>query len=257
MNKNKIKEKLNNNEPVIGIFQSFDSPELIELFGITGYDFLVLDTEHGTLSPGGSEHLIRAIQYANLTPFIRIPNFERSSVLKALDRGAMGILVPMVESKEDAEKIVSLAKYYPMGTRGLALSTRVANYGINIDPKKQIEMSNSETLVIIQIETEEAVKNLDEILQVEGVDMIFVGPSDLAQSLGYPGQNSNPEVQETINNIIEKSVKAGKYVGIFEGNVDATKKWIEKGVNFIACGAPAIIAKGMKSHIDSLGDQFK
>lgn len=236
--------------PIIGVFQSFDSPDLTEMFGYSGFEFIVFDAEHGNLYPGGCEHLIRAAECSNIVPLIRIPSFERADILKALDRGSMGILVPMVETKEDAEKIVSLAKYYPLGIRGLAVSTRAGGYGKTISQKEHLETSNSETLVLLQIETKKAVENLDEILKVDGVDVIFIGPSDLSQSLGFPGEINHPEVQKTMDIIIQKALAANKIVGIFEGSLNEVSKWMDKGIKLIACGAPGILGKAMTEYMN-------
>lgn len=250
MKKNLIKQKIEE-DPTIGVFHSFDSPDLTEMFGYSGFEFIVLDAEHGNLYPGGCEHLIRAAECSNMTPFVRIPSFERADILKALDRGAMGVLVPMVETKKEAEKIVSLAKYYPLGKRGLAVATRAGGYGKTTTLKAHLATSNSETMVLLQIETKKAVENLEEILTVDGVDLIFIGPSDLSQSLGLPGEISHPQVQKTIEYIIEKTLASGKQVGIFEGNLDAVGKWIDKGIKLIACGAPGIIGKAMTEYIEA------
>jgi 4-hydroxy-2-oxoheptanedioate aldolase len=149
-----------------------------------------------------------------------------------MDRGAMGVQVPHVNSAEDARRAVEAVKYHPQGIRGLAAGSRPANYGFGISMSDYVSEANKETLVCVQLEEAEAIQNVDEILQVEGVDVFFVGPSDLSQSLGYPGRSDVPEVREVINSTFAKIASAGKVSGS-AGNAGATKDYIDRGVQYL------------------------
>ena len=245
MRQNSLREKLNNDEVVIGVFQGFESPNLTEMFGYAEFDFIVFDNEHGNMSPFACENSIRAAECGHMVPIIRIPDCTRENVLKSLDRGAMGIIVPMISTREQAENVVRLSRYYPEGKRGLALSTRAGGYGKLHSVNEHIRIANNENLVIVQIETAESLENLDEILSVEGIDIFFVGPSDLSQSLGIPGQTDDPSLIENVKKALNRIAESGKTAGIFAANTDDAKMWIGSGARFVAFGAPALLYKGM------------
>ncbi|WP_130861601.1 HpcH/HpaI aldolase family protein [Bacilliculturomica massiliensis] len=257
MKKNEVKERLMRGETVLGAFQGYDAPEITEILGYAGFDFVVLDAEHGGLYPGLLEGQIRAAECGDTAAFVRVPSFQRQDILKALDRGASGILVPMVNTRADAEQVISHALYTPKGNRGLTFSSRAAHYNVRVDQELHLRSSNDELLIMVQIETMEAVENLDEILAVEDVDLVFIGPSDLSQSMGMPGQTGNPEVQKTIRLIIEKAHKAGKKTGIFTSTVEATKKWMDEGVQLILAGSQGIIAKALSNYVDDVRESVK
>ena len=250
MRKNITKEKLADGKTVLGAFQSYDSEELTEILGYAGFDYVVIDTEHGGLYPGLLEGQMRAAECGGLTPIIRVPSFQRQDILKALDRGAAGLLVPMVNCKEDAEQIVNWARYTPEGNRGLTFSSRAAKYNVRTDKAMHLSSSNREILLIAQIETREAIKNLDQILTVDGIDMIFIGPSDLSQSFGVPGDTKNEEVVKAIEEIIDTVKPTGKPIGIFCGSIEDSKFWREKGVQMFLVGSQGLIAKAFVDYVD-------
>lgn len=258
MEKNLLKEKILEGKPILGAFLGFNSPNLVEIFGYTGFDFIILDREHGSMSISESENMIRAAETAGIVPIIRVPSNERTNILKALDIGSFGVQIPMVNTKEDAEKAVSFAKYSAkMNSRGLTFSTRAASYGVGVNKDLHMQTSNDESLVIVQIETQDAINNLDGILEVDGVDFVFIGPSDLSQSLNLPGQVNHPLVQKTMEEAIGKIVAANKVPGLFIGDPKEAKKWIDLGVKYIACGGPALISGGMKNFVSTFLEQLQ
>ncbi len=239
--KNMIREKIQE-EAALGVFQGFNSSSMVEIVGYAGLDFIVFDSEHGYMSPETMENMVRAAECSNITPLIRVPQNERQYILRALDIGAMGIHVPMINTREDAEKAVYHGKYYPRGGRGLAFSTRSAGYGIGINKRQYLEKSNRETMIIVHLETRTAMDNLPQILEVEDIDVLFIGPTDLAQSLGYYGDPNHGEVQEMISGAINLIVKAGKVPGVFVSDLAAASGWINLGVKYIAGGVSGICA---------------
>ena len=186
MKKNKAKEKLINGEPILGIFQGFNSMDLIEMCGYSGYDFIILDTEHGPMSAETCIPMICAAERTDMVPVIRVCENEKNYVLKALDVGAMGIVFPMINTVEDAKKAIFLTKYIQKGDekreefRGMVNVSRAAGYGITNDLNMHIETSNNETMIIVQFETKEAIENLDEILKLKEIDVILIGSMDLS-----------------------------------------------------------------------------
>ncbi len=240
--KNIIKAKMQQ-EAVLGVFQGFNSPNMVEVIGYAGLDFIVFDSEHGYMTPETMENMVRAAECSRLTPFIRVPQNERQYILKALDIGALGIHVPMVNTRDDAEKAVYHAKYYPRGGRGLAFSQRSTRYGVGVDKRKYLEESNRETMVMVHLETRQAIENLPRILEVEGVDVLFIGPTDLAQSLGYYGDPGHEEVQTMITEAMALIIETGKVPGVFIADSASASRWVNLGARYIAGGASGICAK--------------
>lgn len=251
MRKNIIKEKLQSKKQVLGIWQGINSTSLVEMCGYSGFDFIIFDTEHGAMNVESCIPMVCAAEKVNIIPIIRVSEIEKTYILKALDIGMMGIIFPMVNSKRDAEKAVSLSKYVERGDterklfRGLSSSSRATGYSLNVNKNTHIETSNNEIILIMQLETLEAVKNLDDILEVKEIDVIFIGRGDLSQSLGCPGEVNNPEVIKIVKASIKKIINAGKIVGIADGNIESISNWIDLGVNLITCSQTPIVSKAL------------
>jgi 4-hydroxy-2-oxoheptanedioate aldolase len=257
MRKNKVKEKLLRGEPVLGIWQSINSMDLAEMSGYSGYDFVIFDTEHGPMSAESCIPLICAAERTNIVPIIRVSEIQKTYILKALDVGAMGIIFPMVSSYEEAKKAVSLSKYILREGekreefRGLISVSRAAGYGLAIDEKTHLKTSNKEIMLIVQFETKEAVDNLDEILKLEEIDVVFIGSYDLSQSLGFPGEINHPMVKNIIEEAIKKIVNSGKAAGVIASSPDSIKYWIELGVKFITCHQTMILSEALGNFVNS------
>ena len=255
MKKNKAKEKLKNGEPVLGIFQGFNSMDLTEMCGYSGYDFIILDTEHGPMSAETCIPMICAAERTDMVPVIRVSENEKNYVLKALDIGAMGIVFPMINTAEDAKKAIFLTKYIQKGNekrekfRGIVNVSRAAGYGITTNLNTHIETSNNEIMIIVQFETKEAIENLDEILKLKEIDVVLIGSLDLSQSLGYPGEVDNTLVKDIIKKAIKKIVNAGKVAGIVAASPDAIKYWLDLGVKFITYHQTCIIKEALGNHL--------
>ena len=212
MQKNITKTKLKAGETVFGCFVRYPDPGLIEFLGYQGWDFLVFDAEHGTVEPRDCENMTRAAELRGVTPIIRVTTNWQPIILRFLDTGAQGLLVPWVQSAAEAEAAVRSVKYQPQGIRGLA-GVRAADYGQTLSLGEYVEQANAETLVVLQIETAQAIEQLPEILKVEGIDVIFIGPSDLSQSLGLPGQAQHPTVQAAMQRIADCVASHGRRLG--------------------------------------------
>lgn len=254
MRTNRVKESLAQGNKAVGAFVVSGAPSIVEVLGIAGFDFLIFDCEHSPNDFLAVEHMIRASEVVGTTPMLRIPEISRTNILKALDIGIQGILVPMVNTAEQAREVVALAKYppfFPEGKRGVALR-RAARYGA-VNPIDYFQQANSEIFIAVQCETKEAVSNLDEILKVEGIDMVFIGPTDLSQSLGYPWNPSHQEVQKVIKHIIESTKEAGVISGIFAPALEDIKRYLEWGAEVIVCGADlSFLSKGAKQALEMI-----
>lgn len=227
---NRVKVLLKQGKPAIGHWLSFPSPDVAELLAGLGMDWMLIDTEHGPASYADVENVIRAIAPHGVVPMVRVGENNAALIKRALDRGAAGVLVPMVSTPEDAAAAVAACKFPPEGLRGIA-GTRAARYGLDI--KSYFEGWNRDALVVLQIETREGVENVDRIAAVPGVDVLFIGPGDLSSSLGCFLEFDRPEFTSAVSRIIAAGRAHGVSIGYLTTGADAAIARIEDGVNFI------------------------
>ncbi len=216
-----LKKRLKNGETVLGSWNIIPSPSLVEIIGNSGLDFIVIDSEHGPVSMETAENLIRAAEVSGMDVLIRVSHNDSHLILRALDIGACGVQVPHISTEKEAKLVVEYAKYYPEGKRGFSPFTRAARY--SLDAQGHTDRSNDETIVVLNIEGKEGIKNLKEIIKVPGIDVIFIGPYDLSQSLGKPGEVDNRE----IINCISRSVKIAETEGIACGSFARDMKYLD------------------------------
>jgi 4-hydroxy-2-oxoheptanedioate aldolase len=230
-----IKAELKQGRVLMGPFFRIPSPDLVEIFGEAGFDFIIIDQEHGPVSTETASNLVRACDLVGMAAVIRVPDNQPWQIQHALDIGALGVQVPQVGSVADAERVVRSSKFAPVGSRGVCRNVRAARYSAR-DRFKYFEESNRDTLVVVHIEGKEGVDHLDKILGVSGLDVIFLGPYDLSQSLGIPGQVDHPRVQSTMEEAISMCRRAGVAVGTYADNIEAAKRWVDRGVQYMAVG---------------------
>ena len=211
----------------------FTDPAAVEIMGFAGFDFVIIDAEHGPISMENAQNMIRAAESVNITPIIRVGSNDEVLILRALDIGAQGIEIPQINSKPDAVRAVKSVKYSPQGERGVCRYVRAANYS-SMDKFKYFESANKETMIIAHIEGVEGINNLDEILSVSGIDVIFIGPYDLSQSLGIPGQVNNSLVVEKMKEVVSKCKESKVAVGTFADDVETAKSWVSLGVQYMS-----------------------
>jgi len=248
MHKNLTKEKIRAGQTVYGVFCEIYSPVTVELLGLTGFDFVVIDAEHTPLDVETCGHMVRAADNVRVTPIIRVAVNVHQNILRYLDIGALGVQLPMINTKLDAETVVQAAKYPPEGKRGLG-GVRANDYGVTVAMGEYIQQANRETLVVTQLESKEAIHNIDEILAVEGIDVFFIGPMDLSCSMGYPGQMSHPEVQATIEHLVKKIREAGKVAGTWVG-VEDLKRAKELGFQYITHSVHVLLVKAAQKYLE-------
>ncbi len=243
MRTNLTKAKLGEGNVVFGAIISRYAPDLVELFGAIGYDFVMIDCEHGPMDLDQVEHMVRAAEVFDITPIARIPDHAESTILRFLDRGLQGIIVPHVNTREEADAVARAARYYPQGYRGVG-GGRAHDYGVKVSRAESTEWINSQTLVIPMIEDTVAVENLDEILGVPGVDVLHVASGDLGQSMGNPGPE---EVRKMMSQVIPRIRAGGKMVGV-GGNSPAdaagVAEFIQLGANFVTISALGLLRLG-------------
>ncbi|MBT9568944.1 MAG: siderophore biosynthesis protein SbnG [Thiobacillus sp.] len=193
---NQLKRALTAGQPVFGLLNSIPSPLMVEMVGYAGYDFVILDTEHVCVNPETLENMVRAAECAGVTPLVRVPSAAPEAILRALDCGAQGIVVPHVRSAAEAAQAVAASRYYPLGTRGIS-GGRTTGFGA-LDLPSYFERANAEIMVVVMIEDREGIDALDAILGVTGIDMVIEGAIDLSQSYGVPGQAQHSLVRAAI-----------------------------------------------------------
>lgn len=234
MRENQLKRKLKRGEVVLGPFINCAYPAFIEICGHAGFDFAVIDMEHGALNTLVAEDLCRAADCVGLAPIIRIRKNDAPQIQRALDIGSAGVQVPQIETQSDAADVVRGAKYSPLGSRGLSFYTRA---GVYAAAGTQItNQLNEESLIVIHVEGIRGVENIEEIVSVPHIDVIFLGPYDLSQSLGIPGQVQDSRVIELMQKCVTTIRDAGKAAGTFADNPETAKQWIDAGVQYIALG---------------------
>jgi 4-hydroxy-2-oxoheptanedioate aldolase len=232
---NALKLKLRRGEVAIGLFAISPYPAMVEVAGLAGFDFCILDMEHGSLDALAAEDLCRAADAVGLTSIVRVRKNDGPQIQRAMDIGSGGVQVPQIETRDDAEAVVSRAKYTPLGARGLSYYTRAAAYNTT-DKAGVLDRLNDEQLVIIHVEGVRGIENLDEIVRVPGIDVVFLGPYDLSQSLGIPGQVDSPRVTGLMADACRRIRSAGKVVGTFADDATAGRRWAEAGVQYVAIG---------------------
>jgi 4-hydroxy-2-oxoheptanedioate aldolase len=228
----KFKNKLINGKSVIGPFMKSTDPAFIEVAGYSGFDFVILDMEHGPADFPVIQNLIRAALISNVIPIVRTSDCSEISIAKPLDLGALGVQIPQVNSAKMARECIKAAKFFPEGERGVCRFVRAAKYSSL--PRDEYFKKANENLVIIQLEGKEAILDIDNILKVKGIDIIFIGPYDLSQSLGVPGQVSHPDVINAMNDIVKQAHSLGIIVGTFTDTPQMADMWKKAGVQYIS-----------------------
>jgi len=228
-----FKEKLKKGEKMFGPFLNMNYPAVVEIAGLAGFDFVILDNEHGEIPLESVGDLIRAAKVADIPAIVRVYEGNPELIDKALDLGADGVQVPNIGSKADAERAVQAAKFAPMGSRGCNRFVRAGKYG-SIDKNQFFGKANEETAVILQVEGQDGVAALSDILTVKGIDVLFVGPYDLSASLGIPGQVDHPKVIEQMEQIMKEAEKVGVAIGFFVDDVRKAVEWRNRGVQYVS-----------------------
>lgn len=245
-----LKKTIERNNIAYGMFMALKDPALVEIIGYAGYDFVIIDLEHSSLDLSTMEHMIRAAKIADVCSVVRVPQEGYSTLLRAAEAGADAVMFPHLVTIEQAENIVKMTKYYPIGERGLDASTRVAKYG-NVPMAAHMKQQNKRIQIIGMIEDKEALDNIDEILSVKDIDHLFIGAADLSSSFGLPGQVTHPKLRESIKSVIDKANEMNIPVGLPTYDAAQAHELQEMGVRIIATPAvdTFLISETFKNHL--------
>lgn len=251
MQENQMKALIKAGKPAFGVSVQFPSAEIVEMVGQLGFDWVMLDAEHGSITPDNIGPMVMAAELHGITPLVRPEKNDPAIINKYLDRGAMGVQVPHVNTAAEAKAVVDACRFYPEGKRGLG-GARMSDFGFGISTPEYVKQANKEMLVCVQIEDVEAVENLDEILEVEGIDVFFIGPTDLAQSLGHPGNNGHPDVQKVIKDTFDRIHAAGKASGT-PGTAEQAKSNAEARILYHYTHIPTFMSSYGKHFMATVG----
>lgn len=245
---NPVKQHLADGKTVIGCFIPSASAVTVEILALAGFDFVLLDAEHGPISPESAYPMILAAESRGIPAFARIGQNDKQVILKFLDLGVSGVMVPQVNDAVQAEQAVAATKFVPRGTRGLA-GGRAFDYGLKLSAPKMVSVLNDRVMTIIQFEHRDALEHLDDILGVPDLDVLFVGPNDLAQSLGFPGQPGHPDVTKMADGVVARAKARGVKMGTVAPDAASALAAIERGFDMIVANSPGLLASAAKGYL--------
>ena len=257
--KNQLKEKINNQGKVLGTFFTMGNMSAMECLGYTGLDFVIVDTEHGPFDTETAMNLIRAAENVRLTPLMRIADVYHKEIQSAADIGAKGLIVPCLRTMDEMKSLVNLAKFSPVGNRGF-IKGRGCGFGYKEwakDIREFMETSNEQLLVLPQCETVECLNIIEDVVEIEGIDGIFIGPFDLSIAMGIPAQFDHPDFTAAIERILRACKKASKLTFIFTRNLADAKKYMEKGFDGIAHTIDStVLIEGYRTIVENLKESI-
>jgi len=245
---NTLRHRLRNGEAVIGSTIQISAPELIEISGLAGMDLVFLDAEHGPLSEREVQTLITAADAVGIPSLVRVTDNDPRVILRFMDVGAAGIVVPDVDNREQAIKAIKAIKYVPEGERGLS-ATRSAWYGQKMPLGEYTKLANNNSVVICQVESKQAVENVEEILSVDLLDGILIGTTDLSNSLGVAGQLNHPLVKEAVAYVEEKARAAGKAYGAIVRTGETPSQYVARGYQLLLGSGNGFFAESAKRFV--------
>ena len=232
-----FKEKLINKQTIVGTMLSeISTPNIVRILGSVGFEYIIIDCEHGYFDYSQVANIVALCNGIGLPVIIRIPTISRECITKYMDMGTNGILVPMTNTCEDVKNVVKWTKYSPQGTRGISTTRAHSNYNVQ-SLSNYMEKANKDTIILVQIETKEAVKNINEIVNVHGIDGVIIGPNDMAGDYGTPGNFNTVEMQQSIKRVIEAAEKANKPSGIITSNISFIGQCMENGMTIFSCNS--------------------
>jgi 4-hydroxy-2-oxoheptanedioate aldolase len=239
---NPVKDKLKAGEVVLGCFVAPPSPEFVEMIALAGFDFVLLDAEHGPIDPGTAYPMILAAEAHGVPAFARIGQQDKQVILKFLDLGIAGVMVPQVNTAAQAEAAIAATKYFPRGNRGIA-NSRSFEYGMRQSLSELAPVHNDRILTMIQFEHIDTVAEIDAILAVPDLDVLFIGPNDLAQSMGLAGFPGHADVTKIADDVIARAQARGIKLGTVASDIASFRAAADRGFDMIVANAPVLLAQ--------------
>lgn len=253
-----LRHRLRSGLSSVGPFLKIPAPDVTEIAGLAGFDHVVIDLEHSQFTIGTAVAAARAALARGIDPVVRTSDRSPAGLVRALDLGASGIIVPGVGSAEDAIEVVRNTRFHPVGARGMDVYARSAGWGA-IPADEYLRRANDEVAIGVMVEGPAVIQQLEAIAGIEGLDLLFVGPYDLSQSLGLPGQVEHPEVIGAVEGVVATARTHGKAVGLYVDSIEAARRYLDLGVTFIGMANDAdilrraFVAMRDKLHVGSAG----
>ena len=245
---NYFKQKLQKNIPQMGCWVALANAYTAEIVSTAGFDWLLIDGEHAPNDIRSIMAQLQVIEHSNSHAVVRIAVGDQTLIKQVLDIGCQTVLVPMVDSADQARELVKNIQYPPMGNRGVGASLGRASRFSGISPPEYLKTAGEQICLLVQIETVAGLNALDDILQIERIDGVFVGPSDLSADMGYIGNPSAPQVQHAVDTALTKIIKSGKSAGILTLDISLAQKYVDMGATFVAIGADVLeFAKSVRA----------
>ena len=247
-----IKTRIKNGEALNGCWLNLGSSLIAEIVGTAGYDWVLIDLEHGAGNEKDVLSQLQAVAKSNTAAFVRVESSARQRIHRILDFGAEGIMCPHVDNEKEAKDFIEGMRYPPEGKRGVAKMVRASNFGKGFD--EYYQEANNLIVGLAQIESKDSLHHLDSIAAVDGVDVLFIGPADLTMDMGIFGQFDHPDFIRAIKATVDAANKAHKAVGILLFNTQDYQKYYDLGIRIIACGADAtFVTEGARNTAHTLG----
>jgi 4-hydroxy-2-oxoheptanedioate aldolase len=248
---NPVKEKLRNGGTAIGVFIPMPSPDVVEIVALAGFDFALLDAEHGRISPDDAYAMILAAEARDIPALVRVGENDRQVILKYLDLGVSGVMIPQTNTPELAMEAVASMRYSPSGLRGLA-GGRTFDYGVGAPMADLISAINDRVLSIVQFEHINALPHVDAMLATPGLDVFFVGPTDLGQSMGFGGQTGHPDVERVIQEVADTARGRGVALAIVAPDAETTNRRIAQGFQMVVANAPGLLMRASRDMLAAI-----
>ena len=248
MRKNEMKARLQAGKPALGCSIMIPSPQMVEMAAHAGFDWVLIDMEHGTIGLETAELMCMAAEARGITPIVRPRNNASAEITSVMDRGAAGVQVPHINTADDARRALGAVKFGAGDNRGLAAGTRPDSYGLAKAMPDFVRDANAQSLVCIQLEHAKAIENVDALLAVDDIDVYFIGPSDLSQSMGHPGNPKAPPVKDAIDKTLARIVAAGKTPGM-PATADNLDQVIASGCRYIYTHLPKLFGAGASAFL--------
>jgi 4-hydroxy-2-oxoheptanedioate aldolase len=247
-----LRAKIQAGETVFGTFVKLNAPAVVEIIGRSGFDFAVLDCEHASFTFGQVEEMVRAGDAVSLEIIVRVGDHGKDDIGHVLDAGAAGLQIPGWESLADLEAAAKEAKYYPEGERGLSFAIRAAGYGLT-DKSSYMRAANDGTCIVVHMESRNKLAHLEALCDLPPIDVVFIGPLDLSQSFGVPGDVQHPDVKAAIAQIFEVCARKNKAVGIFAASTEDIRRYREMGARYIVCSTDVgMLISGIKQTVEGI-----
>jgi len=251
MKENKLKSRIAEGKACYGVISPLTDPTICEYIGLNGFDYYMIDGEHGAISISDVTNMVRACELFDCTPLARIRSVDTKLILQYMDAGVMGVMMPSIDNADDVKRLVEAIKYPPFGKRGLG-PVRASDYMQGgMSQEEYVSFSNQQTLVLPQIESIDCVENLESICEIDGVDGFIIGPRDLAMSMGFYDGPGHEEVKIMLDHIFKTVLKSGKFYGTVAGTATRAQELVDKGASMILNSVQGLIKGSSKGFLEN------